>query len=149
MKKVRQHFGLEKDDNSLDESIMELTPEEVFSEVCEWEGLINYSHTLLSWIRDIFGVNLDSNERNFGTLDIFEDDDNTCTETFKETFVRGLGNIFRALPYGESHGVESMECDPDTELVTIHFQGGGVNYANVNGDSASATMLDIIRQGLS
>ena len=59
MAAVRQNLGLEADDTSMDERINAMTRQEVLNRVCEWEGLIDYGETILDWIEDIWGVDLD------------------------------------------------------------------------------------------
>lgn len=57
MECVRQRWGLEKFDDSKDEEINQLSPDEVFDHVCNWNGLLGYASTIKSWIRDIFNIN--------------------------------------------------------------------------------------------
>lgn len=59
MEYVRQRLGLEKYDDSRDKEINELSPNEVFEHVCEWNGLCGYSNTIKSWIRDIYKLELE------------------------------------------------------------------------------------------
>jgi len=59
LKKLRQREDLEPTDKSKDELFNELSPSAVFDEVCDWEGFINYSCTIKSWIEDIYDVKLD------------------------------------------------------------------------------------------
>jgi hypothetical protein len=59
MKKVRQEmFDIEEDDTSKDKEIQSLSPTEFFQRVLEWEGIIGYTHRILSWVDDIFGSDL-------------------------------------------------------------------------------------------
>lgn len=58
MEYVRQRLGLEKYDDSMDKEINELSPNEVFGHVCEWNGLCGYADTIKSWIRDIYKLEL-------------------------------------------------------------------------------------------
>lgn len=58
MECVRQRWGLERFDDSRDEEINQLSPDEVFDHVCNWNGLLRYASTIKSWIEDIYKVNL-------------------------------------------------------------------------------------------
>lgn len=57
MECVRQRCGLEKFDDSKDEEINQLSPDEVFDHVCNWNGLLGYASIIKSWIRDIYNIN--------------------------------------------------------------------------------------------
>lgn len=70
---------------------------------------------------------------------------------YQADFVRDFGKLFTtdgARKNCEGHGVESMELDEQTEIVTIHFIGGGDRKVNVGMDSLSAMAYDIVRYGL-
>ena len=123
---LRERRGLEEDDKSIDEELQEMSPEEAFDEVVEWEGLCGYSYWLLQCIQDIFKVKLSSNG----------------DEQSKQEFVQGLGNIFKAQDMDE---VVAMRMD-ENEVVTVHFQGGGTHRAHCEMDSKRATISDILRQ---
>lgn len=56
---IRQRFGLDEYDDSRDQEINELSPEEVFEYVCNWNGLLGYAHMIKSWIREIYKFDLD------------------------------------------------------------------------------------------
>ncbi len=58
MECVRQRWGLEKYDDSKDEEINELSPDEILEHVCNWNGLIGYTSTIKSWIGDIYNMKL-------------------------------------------------------------------------------------------
>lgn len=60
MECVRQRLGLEKYDDSKDEVINQLSPDEVLGHVCNWNGLLGYAYTIKSWIRDIYKLDLDN-----------------------------------------------------------------------------------------
>ena len=60
MECVRQRFGLEKYDDSRDEEINQLSPDEVFDHVCNWNGLLGYATTIKTWIGDIYKVKFDN-----------------------------------------------------------------------------------------
>ena len=52
-------MGLEKDDVSMDEEILNMSKSEVFKGVVNWRGLVGYEDTLKGWVLDIYGVDLD------------------------------------------------------------------------------------------
>lgn len=58
MECVRQRLGLEKYDDSRDEEINHLSPDEVFDHVCNWNGLLGYATTIKSWVEDIYKLKL-------------------------------------------------------------------------------------------
>lgn len=58
MEALRQRKYLEPDDSSRDEEISLMSPNEVFEEVLEWNGICNYAHTIKRWIKDIYGIDL-------------------------------------------------------------------------------------------
>lgn len=59
MECVRQRWGLEKYDDSKDGEINQLSPDEVLEHICNWNGLLGYAHTIKSWIKDIYKLDLD------------------------------------------------------------------------------------------
>lgn len=58
MECVRQRLGLERYDDSRDEEINELSPDEILEHLCNWNGLIGYATTIKSWIEDIYKIKL-------------------------------------------------------------------------------------------
>jgi len=60
LKKLRQRQGLIESDKSHDDQLNKMSPDEVFEECLEWEGLINYHYILKNWTKDIYGVDLDN-----------------------------------------------------------------------------------------
>lgn len=58
MECVRQRWGLGRFDDSRDKEINQLSPDEVFDHVCNWNGLLGYATTIKTWIGDIYKVNL-------------------------------------------------------------------------------------------
>lgn len=60
MECVRQRWGLEKYDDSKDDLINELSPDEVFEHVCNWNCLLGYASMIKSWINDIYKIDLDA-----------------------------------------------------------------------------------------
>lgn len=55
---VRQNLDLQPDDTSEDDAINAMDESEVFSRVCDWNGLLGYGNTIRIWIKDIFGKDL-------------------------------------------------------------------------------------------
>lgn len=58
MRMVRGNLDLELDDTSLDGEIEAMSKREVFDRVCSWDGLINYGDTIVKWINQIYGIDL-------------------------------------------------------------------------------------------
>lgn len=58
MEALRQRKHLEPDDTSRDDEISLMSPNEVFEEVLEWDGLISYAYKIKRWIKDIYGIDL-------------------------------------------------------------------------------------------
>ena len=58
MENCRQRLGLEKDDTSCDLDIAGWSAGRVFHEFLMWEGLIDYTCTIISAVESIYGVNL-------------------------------------------------------------------------------------------
>lgn len=57
---LRQRKGLEEDDTHLDDKFQSMSPDHVFSEVLEWEGLLGgWDRQIKGWIHDIYGVDID------------------------------------------------------------------------------------------
>lgn len=56
MEYVRQSLGLEESDESKDSEINEMSANEVFDYVCNWNGLIGYADLIKSWIEDIYKI---------------------------------------------------------------------------------------------
>jgi hypothetical protein len=55
---LRQRLGLEFDDTSRDVEILTYSHNEVFDEVCEWEGLIDYGDKIRELVDSIYGIEL-------------------------------------------------------------------------------------------
>lgn len=62
MQFLRQRHGLDKYDTSKDEMLNEFEPKEAFEEVCNWNGFYNWAWQFKSWIKDIYGIELDKSE---------------------------------------------------------------------------------------
>ena len=58
MRKVRGNLNLELDDTSRDGEIEAMSKHEVLYRVCEWEGLFGYRDTIINWINQIYGIDL-------------------------------------------------------------------------------------------
>lgn len=58
MCKVRGSLDLELDDKSRDGEIEAMSKQEVLNRVCNWDGLINYGDTIIKWINQIYGIDL-------------------------------------------------------------------------------------------
>ena len=59
MEAVRQHIGLNEDDESADEEIMNMDKSDVFAAYCKWHGLMgSWYNTLLEVIENIYDVEL-------------------------------------------------------------------------------------------
>ena len=59
MEYVRQNLGLDKYDTSEDKDINEMSKSDIFEKVCNWNNLYWYSEYIKSWIKDIYGIDLD------------------------------------------------------------------------------------------
>ena len=126
---LRERNELEEDDTSMDEYFQTISPDEVFDEILEWEGIIGYTHKILSWIQDIYKVRLN----------------NQLHEQSRQEFVQGLGTIFSAQDHmGDVTGMRMDENDQ----VTVHFRGGFTHHANCIMDSKIAIISDILKQAL-
>ena len=58
MKAVRGTLGLDEEDISSDEMINSMSKLQIFDRVLQWDGIIGYEYRIISWIEDIFGVDL-------------------------------------------------------------------------------------------
>lgn len=59
MEDIRMRLGLEKYDTAKDKQINEMPKDVIFSMVCNWNGLLGYDSTIKTWIKDIYGVELE------------------------------------------------------------------------------------------
>lgn len=59
MEDIRMRLGLEKYDTAKDDQINEMPKDVIFSMVCNWNGLLGYDSTIKTWIKDIYGVELE------------------------------------------------------------------------------------------
>lgn len=56
--RIREHECMNYHDTSRDEEFQQMSPVDVLDIVLGWEGIINYTSTILSWIEDIFNIKL-------------------------------------------------------------------------------------------
>lgn len=54
-----------KEASGYDPNLALWTPNEIFESVLEYEGIIGYTYKIKEWVKDIYGVDLDSIERRF------------------------------------------------------------------------------------
>ena len=62
MRMVRGNLELEFDDTNHDGEIEAMSKHEVFNRVCNWDGLIDYGDTIIKWINQIYGIDLNKME---------------------------------------------------------------------------------------
>lgn len=62
MSMVRQSYGLNREDTSIDDVINQMPPDKIFYYVCTWNGFIGYASEIRSWVEDIYGVSLNANQ---------------------------------------------------------------------------------------
>ena len=63
MEAVRQSLGLEEDDISADDEIMDMDRAEVFKRYCQWNGLLgSWYDTLLEVVENIYDVELEERD---------------------------------------------------------------------------------------
>lgn len=58
MEDLRQRRGLEEDDTSEDQEILEMSGYDFFSEWLRWQGIIGYEDSILNAIKVAFGIDL-------------------------------------------------------------------------------------------
>ena len=54
MRSVRQSMGLDEDDTSRDDAIMEMDSYELLDRFLEWEGIIGYTQKIVNILKEIF-----------------------------------------------------------------------------------------------
>ena len=54
MRSVRQNMGLDEDDTSRDDAIMEMDSYELLDRFLEWEGIIGYTQKIVNILKEIF-----------------------------------------------------------------------------------------------
>lgn len=59
---LRQRLDLDEGDTSMDDVIDGYSREEVLDKMCDWNGLTHWGYQIRSWIRDIYGVDLNEFE---------------------------------------------------------------------------------------
>lgn len=59
MQALRQRNGLDKYDTHLDSELNKIEPDEAFSEVVNWNGLLGgWDYTIKHWIKSIYGIEI-------------------------------------------------------------------------------------------
>lgn len=58
MEDLRQRRGLDEDDTSEDQEILEMSGYEFFSEWLRWQGIYGYEDSILNTIKVAFGIDL-------------------------------------------------------------------------------------------
>ena len=70
VEKVRQRLDLEPYDTSKDKNILNMTPNQIFSHVTKWEGLMgSYDYQIKEWVNLIYGVDLNSHSDREGVTE--------------------------------------------------------------------------------
>lgn len=126
IKKLRVFNYLEEDDTSRDAEFQTMTPEEVFGQVMQFDGIIGYQNTMLRWVQDIFKVKLSP----------YLGGDHQS----KEEFVHGLGNLFRAQERADE--VVAMRMVDD--VVTVYFKDGTTRETDLG--SKAKIVADITKR---
>ena len=54
MRSIRQSMGLDEDDTSRDDAIMEMDSYELLDRFLEWEGIIGYTQKIINILKEIF-----------------------------------------------------------------------------------------------
>ena len=54
MRSVRQSMGLDENDTSRDDAIMEMDSYELLDRFLEWEGIIGYTQKIVNILKEIF-----------------------------------------------------------------------------------------------
>jgi hypothetical protein len=62
MRNVRQALGYEEDDDIADNEIREMSKSDILGKVLQWEGIVGYESSIISYVQEIWNVNLDSLE---------------------------------------------------------------------------------------
>lgn len=63
MRNVRERLGLEPDDTSEDDRVEEMSSYEVIDHYLKWEGIIGYTHEIISLVTEVKGK-----ETHYGTF---------------------------------------------------------------------------------
>ena len=56
---VRENLGVEPNDTSKDDMINLMSPDEIFSRWCEWNGYINLSREFKRVIGNVYGIDIE------------------------------------------------------------------------------------------
>lgn len=65
MRNVRQNLGLEKDDTSRDDEVMEMSGYEILDRYLKWEGIIGYAGDILNVVSEAFPEATDAIDDNW------------------------------------------------------------------------------------
>lgn len=58
MQILRQRAELDAYDTSCDSQLNKIEPDDVFNDVCNWNGLIRYDSIIKGWIKDIYEIKI-------------------------------------------------------------------------------------------
>lgn len=90
IEKLRMRNGLEKEDTSIDQKLINSTASEKFKSLCGWElGYSSWSKTILNWL-DISGYDISEKEREYNPYNI---DNNEYLEEHNFGFYRYARHI--------------------------------------------------------
>jgi hypothetical protein len=56
---IREHLGVAPDDQSKDDEINMMSPNEIFHAWCDWKGYLNSSEKFKRVISNIYGINIE------------------------------------------------------------------------------------------
>jgi hypothetical protein len=62
LKILRQRRGLNENDKSQDENIKKMSKDQIFNDICMWNGFIGWDYEIKKWIKDIYKVNLEESK---------------------------------------------------------------------------------------
>ena len=62
MEALRQRLGLEENDTSKDDLIMEMEPEDVLDMYLCWEGIIGWTGRIIEIVEEVYRVDLEARE---------------------------------------------------------------------------------------
>ncbi|WP_461199308.1 hypothetical protein [Enterococcus sp. N249-2] len=58
MKTLRKRAGLNEADKTHDHELNAMSNADVLNDVATWNGLLGYGDTIIRWIEDIYGIEL-------------------------------------------------------------------------------------------
>lgn len=62
MRNLRERRGLEPDDKSEDDEILQMSKRKTVEEYFAWEGIIGWGDAMIRVIKEVYGVNLKDGE---------------------------------------------------------------------------------------